>query len=46
MLEVRCENGLEDTDKILQNRHVKEHLFWLMDYLNLTQVILIFYYLI
>uniref|UniRef100_A0A915MF91 Potassium channel domain-containing protein n=1 Tax=Meloidogyne javanica TaxID=6303 RepID=A0A915MF91_MELJA len=39
MLEVRCENGLEDTDKALQNRHVKEHLFWLMDYLNLTQVI-------
>uniref|UniRef100_A0A1I8BJN4 Ion channel n=1 Tax=Meloidogyne hapla TaxID=6305 RepID=A0A1I8BJN4_MELHA len=39
MLEVHCENGLEDTDRALQNRHVKEHLFWLMDYLNLTQVI-------
>ncbi|KAF7629999.1 hypothetical protein Mgra_00008982 [Meloidogyne graminicola] len=39
MLEVRCESGLEDNDRALQNRHIKEHLFWLMDYLNLTQVI-------
>ncbi|KAL3120686.1 hypothetical protein niasHT_007978 [Heterodera trifolii] len=39
MLEVRCEEGLDEAGQSLQARHVKEHLFWLVDYLNLTRVI-------
>ncbi|KAI1716067.1 ion channel domain-containing protein [Ditylenchus destructor] len=39
MMEVRCEDKLLMEDQNLQARHTKDALFWLIDYLNLTQVI-------
>uniref|UniRef100_A0A915D0N4 Potassium channel domain-containing protein n=1 Tax=Ditylenchus dipsaci TaxID=166011 RepID=A0A915D0N4_9BILA len=39
MQEVRCEDKLVREDHNLQARHTKDALFWLIDYLNLTQVI-------
>lgn len=38
-MEVRCEDKLLKENQRLQYRHTKDALFWLIDYLNLTQVI-------
>ncbi|KAI6213719.1 Ion-trans-2 domain-containing protein [Aphelenchoides besseyi] len=39
MLEIRCMDREMRYNTNLQTRHTKDALFWLIDYLNLTQVI-------
>lgn len=39
MMEVRCHDRTLSGNESLQTRHTKDALSWLIDYLNLTQVI-------